>query len=236
MAGESSHDKLKLNLARIKKFGKTFEISIDPDKALQYKKGEVELHDVLMADEVFADAHKGQIASSSELEEVFGTSVFEKVAHEILMKGEIQLTSEHRSAEREQKFKKLVHMINQNACDPKTGFPHPVTRIELALEQGKINLDYNKTVEEQFAYIISKLRPIIPISIDKKKFVMIIPGQFTGKAYGYVKQSSTILKEDWLGDGSWKVTVELPAGMMQDFIAALNGMTQGQVSVEDQII
>ena len=41
-----------------------------------------------------------------------------------------------------------------------------------------------------------------------------------------------MLKDDWLGDGSWKVTVELAAGMVQDFIDALNGMTQGQVRVE----
>jgi ribosome maturation protein SDO1 len=232
MAGDISHDKVKLNLARIKKFGKTFEITIDPDKALLYKKGEADLREVLMADDIYADAKKGQVVSSAELEEVFGSSDFKKVADEILMKGEIQLTSEHRSAEREQKLKKLVHMINKNACDPKTGLPHPITRIELALDQGKINLDYNKTVEEQFEDIITKLRPIIPISIEKRKLVMTIPGQFTGKAYGYVKQNSTILKDDWLGDGSWKVTVELAAGMVQDFIDALNGMTQGQVSVE----
>ena len=233
MAGEISQSKEKLTLARIKKAGKTFEISVDPDKALLYKEGESDLRETVLADEVFSDAKRGQIASSAELEDAFGTSEFKKVADEILMKGEIQLTSEHRAAEREQKFKKLVHMINKNACDPKTGLPHPVTRIELALEQGKISLDYNKTVEEQFEEIISKLRPIIPISIEKKKLTLVIPGQFTGKAYGYVKQNSTILKDDWLGDGSWKVTVELAAGMVQDFIDALNGMTSGQVRVEN---
>ncbi len=232
MAGEISQDKVKLNLARIKKFGKTFEISIDPDKALLYKKGGADLREVVLADQIFSDAKKGQICSSSELEEVFQTSEFNKVADEILMKGEIQLTSEHRAAEREQKLKKLVHMINKNACDPKTGLPHPVTRIELALEQGKIHLDYNKTVEEQFEEIISKLRPIIPISIEKKKLTLTVPGQFTGKAYGFVKQNSTMLKDEWLGDGSWKVTVELPAGMVQDFIDSMNGMTSGQVVVE----
>ena len=74
---------------------------------------------------------------------------------------------------------------------------------------------------------------LVPISIEKKKLTLTVPGQFTGKAYGYVKQNSTMLKDNWLGDGSWKVTVELAAGMVQDFIDALNGMTSGQVSVEN---
>ncbi len=222
----------KLNLARIKKHGINFEVSVDPDKALEYKKGNASLREALHSDQIFTDAKKGLIAKDEDLQTAFQTSNPDEVADIILKKGEIQLTAEHRSEEREVKKKKLVNMINKNACDPKTGLPHPATRIELALEQGKIQLDYNKTVEEQFDDIISKLRPIIPISIEKKKLVITVPGQFTGKAYGYVKQNSTMLKDDWLGDGSWKVTVELAAGMVQDFIDALNGMTSGQIVVE----
>ena len=71
MAGEISQSKEKLTLARIKKAGKTFEISVDPDKALLYKKGESDLRETVLADQVFSDAKRGQIASSAELKTLF---------------------------------------------------------------------------------------------------------------------------------------------------------------------
>ena len=117
--------------------------------------------------------------------------------------------------------------------DPKTGLPHPPTRIELALEQGKITLDYNKTVEEQLDDVISKLRPIIPISIQKKKLQVVIPASFAGKAYQPVKDAATILKDEWGNDGSWTVTVEIPAGLYPDFIQKMNGLTSGEVVISE---
>jgi len=223
----------KLTIARIKKFGETFEISVDPDKALQYKKGNLSnLREVLLADKIFTDIKKGQIASEGELRKAFQTYDQEKVADYILKNGEIQLTSEHRAQEREQRRKKLINMIHQQTSNPKTGLPHPPTRIEAALEQGKINLDDQKSVEEQFESIISKLRPIIPISIEKKKLKIPIPGQFTGKAYQMVKNSGKTLSEAWNNDGSWTLQLEIAAGLRSEFIDKLNSMTHGESLVE----
>jgi ribosome maturation protein SDO1 len=220
-------------LARIKKHGMNFEISVDPDKALEYKKGNASLREVLLADNIFSDAKRGEIAKESDLQTAFETTDTDKIADIILTKGEIQLTSDHRAEEREKKKKQLIHFINVNAVDPKTGLPHPPTRIELALEQGKITLDYNKTVEEQLDEIISKLRPIIPISIQKKKLQVVIPANYAGKAYQPVKDSATILKDEWGNDGSWTVTVEIPAGLYPDFIQKMNGLTSGEVTISE---
>ena len=223
----------KINIARIKKFGHTFEISVDPDKALDYKDGKInDLSEVLMSDKIFTDAKKGFLAGQNELEEAFKTTDVNEIADNILKHGEIQATAEHRAEEREQKLRKLINMIHRNAVDPKTGFPHPAMRIEAALEQGKIHLDYNKTVEEQFENIISKLRPIIPIKIEQKKMTVVIPSQHAGRSYKFVKSSSKILKEEWLPNGDWKVNVEIPAGFQQEFIEKLNSMTHGEVFVE----
>ena len=223
----------RLNLARIKKFGQTFEISVDPDAALKYKKGEItDLREVLLADNIFTDAKKALVASNDELQKAFETTDVARIADIILTKGEIQVTSEHRAGEREQQKRKLINLIHKQAVDPKTGFPHPPNRIEAALEQGKISLDYNKTIEEQFEDIIAKLRPIIPISIEQKKMTITIPAQYTGKAYQFVKSNSKLLKDEWTNDGSWKVEVEIPAGFQQEFIDKLNSVTKGEVVVE----
>ncbi|MEW5896778.1 MAG: ribosome assembly factor SBDS [Nanoarchaeota archaeon] len=223
----------KLNLAKIKRFGQTFEISINTEKALQYKKGALsDVSDVLLADKVFTDAKKGLVAASSELQNAFQTTDVNKIADFILKKGEIQATSEHRAREREQQKLKLINLIHKQAVEPKTGLPHPPERIEAALEQGRIHLDINRSAEEQFSEIISKLKPLLPLKIEKKKMSVTIPAQYAGKARPFIKSNASLLKEEWTNDGCWKVLIEIPAGMQMEFINWLNSITRGDVVVE----
>ncbi len=234
MSDKISQDKIKINVARLKKFGNTFEINIDPDAAVRYRKGEItDLGEVLLADNIFSDAKKGQIAPNERLQEAFHTTDTTKIAETILNEGEVQATAEHRAEEREQKRRKLISMINKQAIDPKTGLPHPPNRIEAALEEGKIHIDYNRGVEEQFDDIISKLRPIIPISIEKKEVNITIPATYAGKAYGVVSSNSKMLQDTWNSDGSWTVKVEIPAGFYPEFLEKLNSLTHGEVIVEE---
>ena len=225
----------KISLARIKKFGKNFEISIDPDKALAYKEGNATLREVLHSDQIFIDAKKGEPAKESELQKVFETTNAETIADIILKKGEIQLTAEHRAEERKQKLNKIIHLININAVDPNTNLPHPVTRIELAFEQAKVQIDYNKTAEEQLDPIIKQLRPIIPISIQKKLLTITIPATYAGKAYGAIQSKHKLLKDEWQNDGSWKTQIEVPAGLYNEVINFLNSLTSGEAQIEEQV-
>ena len=225
----------KISLARIKKHGMTFEISVNSDKAIDYKEGKIsDINEVILADNIFTDVKRGLTASTDDLMKVFETTDINTISDIILKKGEIQVTSEHRAQEREQKSKKLVHLIHIQAIDPKTNLPHPEARIEAAIEEAKIHLDEHKTIEEQFDEIISRLRPIIPIKIEKKELIITIPAQYSGKSYSVVKGNSTILRDEWLNDGSWKVVVEIPAGLWQDFINKLNSLTHGEVLVEEK--
>ena len=222
----------KITLARLKKFGTTFEISVDPDKALLYKKGQLtDLDEVLHADNIFLDAKKGMVASDAELEKAFKTADIRKVADIIIKEGEIQFTAEHRAQEREQKIKKIVYLIHKQAIDARTGFPIPLERIEAALEQAKIHLDENKPIEDQLDNIITALRPILPIKIEQKRMSINIPSQYAGKAQS-VLRSMGIQKEDWKSDGSWEVTVEVPAGLLQEFIDKVNALTKGQAIIK----
>ena len=222
----------KITLARLKKFGQTFEISVDPDKALFYKKGQItDLDEVLHADNIFLDAKKGMVAPQAELEKVFKTTDTQKIADIIIKEGEIQFTAEHRQLEREQKIKKIVYLIHKQAIDARTGFPLPLERIEGALVQAKVHLDENKPAEEQLEGIITKLRPILPIKIEQKRISITIPAQYAGKAQS-VLRGMGIQKEDWKSDGSWEVTVEVPAGLLQEFIDKVNALTKGQAIIK----
>lgn len=226
-------ERVSFNLARLKKSGGNYEIVIDPDHAIAFKEGApLDLDEVLKAEQIFFDAKKGEHASEERMKEVFGTDDPMKIAEIILEEGEIQLTAEHRAKVREDKKRRLVQLIARNACDPKTKLPHPVTRIENAMEEAKIHIDEFKKPEDQVQEVIKQLRPILPISVETRKAIIVIPSQHAGKAYGALQSFGTLTKESWQNDGSWKGTLEVPAGMVNELIDKLNGMTQGSVQVD----
>ena len=56
------HQKISINLARLKTHGLNFEIVVDPDLAIDFKHGkDVEIRELLKAEEVFVDANKGLV-------------------------------------------------------------------------------------------------------------------------------------------------------------------------------
>ena len=59
--------------ARIKKAGKNFEIMVDLEKAVKFRKGETKTVDFLEIDKVFSDSKKGFAASEADMKSSFGT-------------------------------------------------------------------------------------------------------------------------------------------------------------------
>ena len=55
-------------LARIKKIGKNFEIIVDLDEALKFKKGVLQSIEA-EGDKIFTDSKKGHLASPADLKE-----------------------------------------------------------------------------------------------------------------------------------------------------------------------
>ena len=226
-------ERVHFNVARLKKGGSNYEVVVDPDKAIAYKEGDqVDLDEVLQAQQVFFDAKKGEHASEDRMEEVFGTTEALEVAKIILADGEIQLTAEHRAKVREDKRKQLVQLIVRNACDPKTKLPHPQNRIENAMEEAKIRIDEFKKAADQVQDVIKALRPILPISMEERELFIHIPAAYAAKAYGVVQGCGKIGKEEWKNDGAWEGTVKVPAGLMQDCMDKVNSVAHGDATID----
>ena len=79
---------------------------------------------------------------------------------------------------------------------------------------------------------LSRLRPLIPISIEQIKISVKIPSQYIGKAYGIARNYGALEREDWQSDGSWIGIIRIPAGMQTDFYDKLNDVTKGNVSTK----
>lgn len=223
--------KIHLNIARLEKGGDRFEIDVDPDLAVAFKKGEdVDIHDVLKAGHIFHDVKKGLVASDLKMEELFSTKDVFEVASIIIKHGLIQVSQEYRNKKLEEKKKRILNVIHRNGIDPKTGLPHPIVRIENAFKEAKISITENQGEEAIIRDIIKKLRPILPIKFEVREIEVSIPSKYASKAYGVVKSFAKVLKESWQGDGSWSGVIEIPAGMQEEFFDKLNSMTHGGVS------
>ena len=220
------------HIARLKKGKYNFEILVDVEKALDFKKGkQVNISDVLASYEIYKDAKKGERASN--LKEVFNTEDVEEIAKEILLKGEIQLTAEYLKKERERMLKEIIAEVHRQAIDPTTKLPIPTTRIENALKEVKFNVELRKSVQKQVEELVSKLKYVMPIKIEMKRISIIVPAQYTGKSYSAIKSLGNIEKEEWLNDGSLKVTLAILAGDYNDFVEKISKLTQGNVEIKD---
>src|SRR3989344_3599540 len=216
----------------VKKGNKNYEILVDAEKAHQFRSGKsISLNDVLVVDEVFYDAKKGIRASEHELEKLFGTKDQIKVCEMIIREAQIPMTTEMMRDNLENKKKQIVALIHRNTIDPKTGNPHPITRIEACLEEAKVKIDPDKPAEHQMQEVIRAINYIIPIKLEVREVSVKVPPEYSGKVHSIIKQYGKILKENWDNDGSLILEVEIPSGVQEELEIALNRIAKGTVDV-----
>ena len=223
----------RYTLVRYTHAGEKFEILVDPDKGLAYKRGELDdVSETLVIDTVFTDANKGERASMEKLESVFGTSDPLKVAETMFERGTFQLTAQQRKAMTEQKLKQIVSIISRNYVDPRTKLPHPPARIENALGEAHVSVDPFRDAEEQVKEVAKALSPILPLSMESVEIAVKIPPEHASKAYGIVKSLSEIKRDEWQSDGSWIAVVVVPAAMQVELLDRLGKATQGNLQTK----
>ena len=220
-------------IARLKKGEEHFEVLVDPYAAADLIDGkEIDIIQILAIDTIFKDSKKGTHASEETIKEKFGTDDVAEIAKQIVLNGDIQLTTEQRHKMQKNKKNRIIETISRNAMDPKTKAPHPRQRIELAMDEAGVHVDPFKPVSEQVKTIIEALRPLIPISMEHVRISVKIPPEHIGKAYGVARNYGTLEREEWQSDGSWIGIIKIPAGMQTDFYDKLNDVTKGNVSTK----
>jgi ribosome maturation protein SDO1 len=215
-------------IARWETGGSRFEVLVDPAAVQDLKDGkDVDLSDKLALDQVFKDAKKGDKISEEHLERTFHTRNLPEIAKQIVLKGEVQVTTEQRHQLQTAKLRQIVATIARNAMNPQTGAPHPPARIEAAMAEAKVHVDPFRPVDAQVQEVLAKLRPILPIRLDVVKVRVKLPGQHYPRVIGELKGLGRLLDEQWLGDGSWSGIVEIPAGVQTELYEKLNARTKG---------
>lgn len=225
----------KLTIVRLVIDNDKFEILVKPDPALDYKLGKkIDLSNILVSDEIYADANKGTRIPDEKLVRNFKTVDSIEIAKQILEQGEINLTTDQRRRMVGEKKKQIIQYINRNFIDPKTHIPHPPLRIENAMDQVRLIIDPFKKSEDQAKKIIDSLRKILPLKSETLQLIVTIPPQFSAQSYNVLKNIGDLKDEKWLQDGSLRAIIEINAGIKGTFIERINSATKGSAQVQEQ--
>jgi ribosome maturation protein SDO1 len=224
----------KFMVARLILDGDKFELLVKPDPALEYKMGKrFDISSVLVSDEIYSDANKGSRASSEKMMKHFKTTDSTDVAKQIIARGELNLTTDQRRKMVEEKKKQIVQFINRSFVDPKTHLPHPVVRIEAAMEEVRMQIDPFKKVEDQAKSVVDALRRILPLKSETVKLTITVPPQFAAQSYSVLKSTGDLRSEEWLADGSLRAVLDMNASIRGQFLDKLGAATKGSAQVKE---
>lgn len=212
--------------------GVRFEVYVDKEKAYEYKHGaKNDFGGILVVDEIFKDAKKGERHKNEALEKAFGTADPRKVAEIIIDKGELPLTTDQKRKLTEEKRKKVIAIILREAIDPRTKAPITPVRLENALGQVKVHIDPFKRAEEQVDAVVNVLKPVLPIKFEKIRVAVKIPAQHAQRCFGILKEYG-VKKEEWMKTGALVAVLEIPAGLQPELYNKLNSMTHGDIETK----
>jgi ribosome maturation protein SDO1 len=224
----------KFTIVRLTVEGDKFELLVKPDPALEYKLGKrTDISSVLVSDEIYSDANKASRASSEKMIKHFRTTDSIEVAKQILARGDLNLTTDQRRKMVEEKRKQIVQIINKSFVDPKTHLPHPIVRIEAALEEARVSIDPFKKSEDQAKVVVDSLRKILPLRSETVRLTVTVPPQFAAQSYSILKSTGDFKGEEWQSDGSLRAIVEMNAGMKGQFLDRLGSVTKGSAQVKE---
>lgn len=220
--------------AKLDKSGLELQILVDPEIALHFReeKGAIklDLDELLAVEGIFVgQARDGDKASDEQLIKVFGTKDIVEAVKHILLKGDLQLTTDQRRAMVDRKRRLIIEYIARNAINPQTKTPHPPSRIENAMEEARIHLDPFKSVDKQVEDVLKAIRPLIPIRIETVQIAVKFPPTQAGKAQSVLHGWGEQKNQAWQSDGSYIAVVEIPGGMQTEFFDELNKRTHGDV-------
>lgn len=218
-------------IVKLKKDGQYFEVLVDPVKVLELKKGkEMDLDTVLAYPAIYQDARKGNVASDEDLQKNFGTRDIHRIARKIIDQGNMQFTTEQRRKFVEDKTKEIANIISRRGINPQTNTPHPPQRILNAMEKVGVHVDPFVDAKMQVNEAVKSIKPLLPIRFENVVVQIIIPAKHVGIVYSMLKRSFKDFKEEWMNDGSLKVTFDIPAGMHAELLEKIGNATKGDFS------
>ncbi|KAG9392181.1 Ribosome maturation protein SBDS [Carpediemonas membranifera] len=197
-----------------------YEVLIKNATILEYRRGAKKASDILIVDDIFTNAQNGDLANVAELEAAFNTSNKAEMLEVILQKGHAPLTTAERAQVVKEKREQILGYIQRYFVSPVNGLPHPMTRIEAAVESTKCRFDHEKPTDVQRDAVLKKLQGILPLRKMEMEIELRIPTGKMGSVSGIIYSTGQVKNESWKG-GEWEGTVTIVPGEYDSFIGKL---------------
>ncbi len=221
------------SIVRYEKHGRRYELLVNPNPAWLFLQGEeVEIDDIFESFVVYENLSRGAKATNDDLEVSFEGLTEREIAIMILKEGKLQLTADQRNEILKEKRIEIVDFIHIHCINPRENVPIPKDRIEKAILELGVNIDFKEEAKNQALEIINLLKPVMPIRLESVKLALKIPPSYTGSLYGTIRSSGELLQEEWLPDGSLVVLVQIPSGTQADFLEEVTSRTKGKAQVK----
>lgn len=161
-------------IIRLKKGGKKFELACYRNKALNWRsKTETDINEVLQIDKIFTNVSKGEVAKKSDLK-VFGEDLTEEdIIHEILNKGNMQVSDLEREDQLDNLKKDIANIIVQKCVNTKDGKQFPVSIIMKAMQEVNCKINPTQSAKKQALDFIKDLQAVIPIERARMRLKII---------------------------------------------------------------
>ncbi|MGC9132943.1 MAG: ribosome assembly factor SBDS [Nanopusillaceae archaeon] len=218
-------------IVKYKKEGYNFEIIVYLRKALEYKEGKIkDIREVLVSDDTFKDARKGERASTESLNKVFGTTDNLKIAEEIIKNSEIPLPTEYKRELIEERKKQIIEYIRRISYDAKNNMPLTYERAKELFEMIRYTVDLNKPIEKQAEEVIKEIRKKYPLKIEYKNIRLIVyPQKF--KIIGIIKNKYKVIRENWREN--YEAILEIPIGLLSEFYSDIGKLCGDDCIIEE---
>jgi ribosome maturation protein SDO1 len=144
----------------------------------------------------------------------------------IVEKGELELSAAERKEALEKKRAEIVTYLHKYYTDPKAKTPHPLVRIENALDQVKFRVDPDLPSEKQGQEAAKKIMTILPLKKSEMGGTMSLPHAHIGPAASILKKFSRVMSENYTENGCDYVIEFLP-GDYQTLLSELGKVTEG---------
>jgi len=177
-------------------------------------------------DAIFKNIQKGERANKDDLKAAFGSDDFIECYKIIIEKGDLQTTSDERKEKVDKKKNEIINYIHKYYTDPKNNTPHPITRIELALDEMKVKVDPEIPTLRQVQDIVKRLPEIMPIKKIEQVGTLFVPHKFLGQAQGVIHKYGSVNRENYTNEGC-SMEISFVPGDYDALMGELSKVTSG---------
>ncbi|KJE96177.1 ribosome maturation protein SBDS [Capsaspora owczarzaki ATCC 30864] len=219
-------------IVRLRKGGTRYELACYKNKVMSWRSGvEKDIDEVLQTHTIFLNVSKGQAAKREEIEAAFGTADQEKVIHEILTKGELQVSEKERQVQLDAMYREIATIVTEMCVNSETQRPFTVTLIERAMKDAHFSVNVTKSTKQQALEVIKQLQETISIKRAQMRVRIVLPVKDAKKIKDrVVSLVSTVESEEWTGD--LELTCLIDPGAFRPLDDVIRSETKGQGVLE----